>query len=149
MAVINEKRSRKGFLMTVLVVVLFTLMIAELLIFTLLNISYNKIQQSSLLASSSVNYASSLISSSQAFAAASLSRALSALTSYEYNASMRKGNFVSNLSQYLSYLIVNGTLPNVAPNSLAANALAMWMGNATFVAYNASIIKISSLLHWL
>jgi len=141
MAVMNKKRSRKGFLMTVLVVVLFTLMIAELLIFTLLNISYNKIQQSSLLASSSVNYASSLISSSQAFAAASLSRALSALTSYEYNASMRKGNFVSNLSQYLSYLIVNGTLPNVAPNSLAANALAMWMGNATFVAYDASIIN--------
>jgi len=139
MAVINK--NRKGFLMTVLVVVLFTLMIAELLIFTLLNISYNKIQQSSLLASSSVNYASSLISSSQAFAAASLSRALSALTSYEYNASMRKGNFVSNLSQYLSYLIVNGTLPNVAPNSLAANALAMWMGNATFVAYDASIIN--------
>ncbi|MFP3278039.1 MAG: LamG domain-containing protein [Candidatus Micrarchaeota archaeon] len=137
----NKKRSRKGFLMTVLVVVLFTLMIAELLIFTLLNISYNKIQQSSLLVSSSVNYASSLISSSQAFAAASLSKALSALTSYEYNASMRKGNFVGNLSQYLSYLIVNGTLPNVAPNSLAANALAMWMGNATFKAYNASIIN--------
>jgi len=141
MAMMNKKRSRKGFLMTVLVVVLFTLMIAELLIFTLLNISYNKIQQSSLLASSSVNYASSLISSSQAFAAASLSRALSALTSYEYNASIRKGNFVSNLSQYLSYLIVNGTLPNVAPNSLAANALAMWMGNTTFKAYNASIIN--------
>jgi len=141
MAIMNKKRSRKGFLMTVLVVVLFTLMIAELLIFTLLNISYNKIQQSSLLVSSSVNYASSLISSSQAFAAASLSKALSTLTSYEYNASMRKGNFVSNLSQYLSYLIVNGTLPNVAPNSLAANALAMWMGNATFKAYNASIIN--------
>jgi len=141
MAMINKERSRKGFLMTVLVLVLFTLMIAELLIFTLLNISYNKIQQSSLLVSSSVNYASSLISSSKAFAAASLSRALSALTSYEYNASMRKGNFVSNLSEYLSYLIVNGTLPNVAPNSLAANALAMWMGNATFVAYNASIIS--------
>jgi len=141
MAMMNKERNRKGFLMTVLVLVLFTLMIAELLIFTLLNISYNKIQQSSLLVSSSVNYASSLISSSKAFAAASLSRALSALTSYEYNASMRKGNFVSNLSQYLSYLIVNGTLPNVAPNSLAANALAMWMGNATFVAYNASIIS--------
>jgi len=141
MAMMNKKRSRKGFLMTVLVVVLFTLMIAELLIFTLLNISYNKIQQSSLLVSSSVNYASSLISSSQAFAAASLSKALSTLTSYEYNASIRKGNFVSNLSQYLSYLIVNGTLPNVAPNSLAANALAMWMGNATFKAYNASIIN--------
>jgi len=141
MAIMNRKRSRKGFLMTVLVLVLFTLMIAELLIFTLLNISYNKIQQSSLLVSSSVDYASSLISSSKAFAAASLSKALSALTSYEYNASIRKGNFVSNLSEYLSYLIVNGTLPNVAPNSLAANALAIWMGNATFVAYNASIIN--------
>jgi hypothetical protein len=90
MAIMNRKRSRKGFLMTVLVLVLFTLMIAELLIFTLLNISYNKIQQSSLLVSSSVDYASSLISSSKAFAAASLSKALSALTSYEYNASMRK-----------------------------------------------------------
>jgi len=134
-------KSKKGFLMTILVVILFTLMIAELFVFTMLNVSYNKIQESALLVEASTNYASMLKSSASSFASASLSKALSTLTYYEMNPSLRKGNFVSNLSLYLGTLMVNGTLPNVQQGSQAANTLAMLMGNATFKAYNASIIN--------
>ncbi|MGC9011254.1 MAG: LamG domain-containing protein, partial [Candidatus Micrarchaeia archaeon] len=135
------KKVKRGFLMTILVVVLFTLMIAELLVFSMLNISYNKIQQSALSASQSINYASTLKSTASSFAAASLSRALWVLTNYEYNSSLRKGNFVSNLSFYLGSLMINGTLPNVPQNSIAANVLASWMKNVTLSTYNASIMN--------
>jgi capsule polysaccharide export protein KpsE/RkpR len=102
-------KSKKGFLMTILVVILFTLMIAELFVFTMLNVSYNKIQESALLVGASTNYASMLRYSASSFAGASLSKALSTLTYYEMNPSLRKGNFVSNLSLYLGTLMVNGT----------------------------------------
>jgi hypothetical protein len=135
------RKRKRGFLMTILVVVLFTLMIAELFVFVMLNISYNKIQQSASSVSQSINYASALKSIASSFAQESLSRALSTLTKYEYNASLRKDNFVSNLSLYLSDLIINGTLPNVPRNSIAANIIASYMGNSTFLSYNLSIIN--------
>ncbi|MGC9204934.1 MAG: LamG-like jellyroll fold domain-containing protein [Candidatus Micrarchaeia archaeon] len=137
----KNKKNRKGFLMTILVVVIFTLMLAELLIFTMLNTSYNNIEQSAAASSSSINYAAMLKSSADAFASASLSKALSTLESYEYNSSMRKGNFISNTSLYLSTLIINGTLPNVPANSLAANTLLALMGNSTLKAYNATVLS--------
>jgi hypothetical protein len=137
----KNKMNKKGFLMTILVVVIFTLMLAELIIFTMLNTSYNNIEQTAATSSSSVNYASMLKASADAFAVASLSKSLNTLTVYEYNASMRKGNFISNASLYLSTLIINGTLPNVPVNSIAANTLLMLMGNATLKIYNSTIIS--------
>ncbi|MEM3279793.1 MAG: LamG domain-containing protein [Candidatus Micrarchaeaceae archaeon] len=131
----------KAQLMTLLVLILFVLMLAELMIFVAVNVGYNSIGQSLVLSSSSVNYAAELKASASAFASQSLSRALYTLTMYEYTPKLRYDNFITNLSMYISQLMINGTLPNVQQGSYAANALLSYMGNETFTAYNKSIMK--------
>ncbi|MDE1824836.1 MAG: LamG domain-containing protein [Candidatus Micrarchaeota archaeon] len=135
MALIGGK---KGLLMTVLIMVLFMLMLAELFSFAILNIGFNSFDQQVAVSSASANYGQTLTTGAYSFANASLQSALSTLANYELNASMRKGNLVNNTSQYLSYLIANGTLPNVAANSIPANYLLRSMGNLTLTRYNAS-----------
>ncbi|MEM0094956.1 MAG: hypothetical protein QXD17_02965, partial [Candidatus Micrarchaeaceae archaeon] len=58
----------KAQLMTLLVLILFVLMLAELMIFVAVNVGYNSIGQSLVLSSSSVNYAAELKASASAFA---------------------------------------------------------------------------------
>ncbi len=131
--------------MTVSVIVLFVLMLAELIIFITLGIGYNNLAQSYLQSSGLNNYDTLLTYSSRTFAASSLQMSLSTLYMYEYNASMRKSNLISNPSTYMAYLVANGTLPNVKANSIAANFIAMSMGNDTLKAFNASV-KAASLI---
>ncbi|MEM3460254.1 MAG: LamG domain-containing protein, partial [Candidatus Micrarchaeaceae archaeon] len=128
-------------LMTLLVLILFVLMLAELMIFVAINVGYNNIGQGAVLSSSSANYAAELKASSSAFASRSLSHALYALAMYEYTPQLRHANFITNLSMYISQLIINGTLPNVQQGSYAANVLLGYMGNETFAAYNRSIMN--------
>jgi len=136
------KPAKKGLFMTILILILFFLILGELFSFALLTMSYNSVDQSSALGASSLNYGKALSASASVFANKSLTQALYTLANYELNASMRKGNLISNTSQYLTYLVVNGTLPNVAANSIPANYLLKNMGNSTFAKYNSSLLSL-------
>ncbi|MDE1845716.1 MAG: LamG domain-containing protein [Candidatus Micrarchaeota archaeon] len=131
--------NKKGLFMTILILVLFLLILGELITFALLNVNYNNLDTSLALGSGSINYGKALGTSAGLFASASLSQAMKTLANYELNASMRKSNFISNTSLYLTYLMVNGTLPNVASNSIPANYLKSQMANLTISAYNLSL----------
>ncbi|MGC8586862.1 MAG: LamG domain-containing protein [Candidatus Micrarchaeia archaeon] len=131
--------SRKGLVMTILMLVLFMLMLAELMTFVILNIGYNNIEQQVSMSASSSNYGNLLRLGADSFAQSSLSAALRTLTAYEYNASLRKDNFITNLDLYAGQLIKNGTLPYTQIGSPAANAIANYMGNLTLAKYNKSL----------
>src|SRR5438105_15961461 len=95
-------RSKKGMVMTVLMLVLFMLILAQLLFFVLLSINYNNLDQSIATSSVPINYAKILSSSANLFANASLNRAISVLAAvYESNALGRGPNFIGNTSLYL------------------------------------------------
>ncbi len=127
----------KGQLMTLIMLVVFILMLAELFAFALLNISSNSIAQSLTVSSSSANYGSLFKLSANNFASASLSRAISTLATYESTPAYRKANLISNTSQYLSYLVTNGVLPNDT-SGYPQNA----MGNLTLKLYNLSVANV-------
>ncbi len=118
---------------------MFMLMLAELFAFLVLNSNYNSLGQSLSVATGSQNIGSSLQLGSRDFAGQSLQKAISVLAAYEYNSSLRKGNFVSNFSYYVSNLMINGMLPNAT--SMAQNAVRQQMGGLTFNAYNLSVLK--------
>lgn len=120
--------------MTMIMLVTFLLMLSALFVFALLNISSNSLSQSLTVSSTSNNYGNLLKLSASNFAASSLSKALSTLANYELVPSTRKANLISNSSLYLTYLIVNGTLPNDT-SGYPQNA----MGNLTLAIYNNSI----------
>ena len=143
MEMINRLGSSKGQLMSIAVLVFVLLMVAALLVLVVVGINYNGVSQSSVIASSSTNYGSVLSQSADTFAYTSGSAALNTLFVYEYNAMFRKTNLISNFSQYMQYLMVSGTLPNVAPGSAAAKVLSNLMGGSTFVAYNSMISSVT------
>ncbi len=133
----------KGQLMSIAVLVFVLLMVAALLVLVVVSIGYNGVSQSAIITSSSTNYGSALRQSADAFAYASGTAALNALYSYESNATLRQTNLISNFSEYMRYLIVNGTLPNVAQGSSAAADIAGLMGNSTLAAYNSIISSVT------
>jgi hypothetical protein len=137
MEMINPTReSSKAQMMTVLVLVMFLLMVSALFAFSLLNISANSASQSLSVSLSSMNYGTLLKQSANLFAKESASRALIVLANYEYNASLRKGNFIPSFGFYASNLMVSGILPNDT-SGYPQNA----MGNLTFARYNSSILS--------
>ena len=129
--------SSKGQLMTLIMLIIFVLLLAELFAFALLNISSNNIAQSLTISSTSNNYAGALKASAGAFAASSLSKAIAVLANYEITPNLRKSNFISNTSLYLSDLMVNGVLPNDT-SGYPQNS----MGNLTLKAYNTSVATL-------
>lgn len=139
------KKGKKGLFMTILILILFMLILGELMTFALLTYNYNSLDQASAIGSSSLNYGKALQSSANLFANSSLKSAIAVLANYELNSSMRQSNLISNTSQYLSYLVTNGTLPNVAANSIAANYLTRGMKNLTLQSYNASVGSLLNL----
>lgn len=135
------KGSRKGQMMSLAVLLVFILMLAGLFSLVILNVQYNNIAKAVALSTSSTNIGRTLQLSSGEFARDSLRNALATLTAYEYNASLRHGNFITNLSAYLSSLMVNGTMPKVTPGSMTANVILFSMRGLTFNSYNASIVN--------
>ncbi len=134
--------NKKGFLMTLLVLILFLLMLSEVITFVTLNSTYNQISQNLQTSSGTNNYAQALQSSSASFAQSSLSRALQTLYLYESNPQLRKSNFVTNFNATIASLIKNSTIANVTPNSAAANTIKSYMGGLSLLYYNASVAKL-------
>ncbi|MDE1851200.1 MAG: hypothetical protein KGH69_00740 [Candidatus Micrarchaeota archaeon] len=129
----------KAQFMSIAVLVIFILMLAEVILLITLQVGYDKLQQSNSFTSTSNNYASLITRNANDFGKASLSSALNTLFKYEYNSTMRKGNFISSFSVYMASLMVNGTLPNVIPGSATANTIKSYMGNAMFLTYNSNL----------
>ncbi len=123
--------------MTILVLILFLLLLSTLISYAILTISYNTIDQNLDLSEGSLVNLRTLSASGSTFANASLSTALVTLAKYEYNASMRKSNFINNTAVFLEYLITNGILPGVAPGSTAGRYLLKSMGSLTLITYNS------------
>ncbi|MEM3781442.1 MAG: LamG domain-containing protein [Candidatus Micrarchaeaceae archaeon] len=132
-------QSMKAQMMSILVLLMFLLMLATLFTFAMLNVSNNNIEQALSLASGTSGYSSLLKLSANNFAEASAAKALQVLANYELTPSMRKDNFITNASLYLSQLMENGTVPNET-QSAAANTISE-MGNLTFEGYNSIIAK--------
>ena len=126
-------------MMSLAMLLIFSLMLSELFFFVILNINSNSLAQSRVTSTSSSGLKTTLQLSASTFGNQSASAALSTLTQYEYTPTLRHGNFITNLSAYMSDLMINGTLPDVSPGSKAANMLLYDMGALTFKSYNASI----------
>ncbi|MHB1830797.1 MAG: hypothetical protein ACYCO0_05400, partial [Candidatus Micrarchaeaceae archaeon] len=136
--------SSKGQLMSLAVTVFIMLMASALLLYVIVGLGYDSVTQSSVVSSSSINYGTILQKNAVSFATGSASAALHTLFVYEYNASLRKGNLISNFSQFMQYLMVNGTLPNVQSDSPTANTILSLMSNSTFASYNSMISSSTS-----
>ncbi|MHB1830074.1 MAG: LamG domain-containing protein, partial [Candidatus Micrarchaeaceae archaeon] len=136
--------SSKGQLMSLAVTVFIMLMASALLLYVIVGLGYDSVTQSSIVSSGSISYGTILQKNAASFATGSASAALHTLFVYEYNASLRKGNLISNFSQFMQYLIVNGTLPNVQPGTPAANKILNLMSNSTFASYNSEISSITN-----
>ena len=153
----------KAQLMTISVLVLFILMLAELIIFITLSTGYNSLSQSYTQQANLVNYKSSLASSSRAFAAAALKTAIFELASYEttlnysnpiYGYTGDRGtDLITNASLYISDSIKGKNLPNqgrymiyndsgITGYTYNANMLGLPV-SLTFFAFNRSIESTS------
>jgi hypothetical protein len=130
-------KSSKAQMMTILVLIMFLLMLSVLFAFALMNISADSTSQSLSTALSSSNYEVLLKQSAAVFARESASRALITMVNYEYNSSLRGGNFVSSFGFFASNLMVGGVLPN--SSALGAGYTQNAMGNLTFSRYNRSV----------
>ena len=105
--------SKRAQLFTLTTLIFFILMLSVFFSFAIISTQYYEQQQSVSLSTGAINLITPLNSTASAFGNAAAHQALSVLTYYEYNASLRKGNLISNFSEYLSYLMENGILPNV------------------------------------
>ena len=139
MEIKGKKIIFKGQLMSIAILIFVLLMVSSLITLVIIGVGYDGISQSSIIASSSSNYGAMLSQNAKVFAYGSGTTALNTLFKYEYNVSLRKTNFITNFSEYMQYLMVNGSLPNVAKGSAAANTLQRMMGNATLASYNAVV----------
>lgn len=143
MEIIKAMGNSKGQLMSIAVLIFAILMVVSLAVLVIVGIGYDSITQSSVITSSSANYGALLRQSASSFAYGSGSAALNTLFKYEYNLSLRKTNLISNFSEYMQYLMVNGSLPNVVAGSSAASVIQKMMGNATFASYNSMISSVT------
>jgi hypothetical protein len=129
-------KSRKGVLLTLLTLVLFMVMVAELITYVQLNYSYN----SFLLGSSQAQSSYYLIGEIQGGAALvlreGLTNALNALAVYESTPSLRREYFVNNTQMELQSLMLTGNVYNGVGYS---NSVIRYMGNATILSYISSL----------
>jgi hypothetical protein len=129
-------KSRKGMLFTLLTLVLFMIMAAELITYVQLNYSYNNFILGSSQAQSSYYLINSIRSGSALVVREGLMNALNALAIYESTPSLRGSYFVSNTQGELQSLMLTGDVYNGVGYS---NSVATYMGNSTILAYMNSL----------
>ena len=126
---IMRAESKKGILLTLAVIVLVVLMVAELVAYVYLNASYQALDALGSSAAGSYRTVGTLNSSTAAFLRTSLYSALSVLAGYE---STRKGTYINNTAYALGSLMTNGML-------YGTNEVAL-MGGATLNNYTNAIM---------
>ncbi|MEM3791310.1 MAG: LamG-like jellyroll fold domain-containing protein [Candidatus Micrarchaeaceae archaeon] len=109
-------------LMSLLALILFVLLVAELLSFAIINIQYSQeVQTASLQAS--LPSTSVISSSAQVFGLSSLSRAVNTLFYFESNPSLRMHDIINDTSLFLEDLVYNGTIPYASNELLVENMM--------------------------
>ena len=135
------KNNMRGQLFTLTTLLFFILMISVLFSFALLSTQYYTQQQNTVLSSGAISLITLINSTAKTFGVAASKQAIAVLSYYEYNATLRKGNFIENTSKYLSYLIENGILPNAPVGSSGSTYVKVGMGSLTFYNYNLSFMN--------
>jgi hypothetical protein len=102
--------TKKGILLTLLVVVLFVLMLGEIISYVVINVNYDVLTQSASLASTQGTTGLLIKTSATGLLHNSLYAALGALTNFESSPSSRSYLFVNNTQYFLQSLMTNGTL---------------------------------------
>ncbi len=141
----NLKGSKKAQLFTLTTLILFIVMLSVLFSFVFIEIQYSTQQQNVATSSGQINIISSINTTAREFGLASAQQALSVLSYYEYNSTLRHDNFINNFTLYMYSLMSNAVLPNVQ-SGIPANYLINSMGNLTFSQYNSSLINYFSSL---
>ena len=139
MEIKNFLKTKKAQMMSTAVLLMFMLMLAELFAFLIMSSNYSQLSTSRIISTGSESIGSSLASSSGQFAKSSLKAAILTLSEYEYNPSLRKGNFITNFSYDVSNLMISGTIPNAT--SYAQNSISQDMEGLTLSSYNQSVFK--------
>ena len=105
--------------MTISVLVLFILMLAELVIFITLSTGYSSLSQAYSQQSNVLTYRSYLASTSKVFASEAVREALFSLAYYEESLNAgaitdyaRETDLITNSSEYIAYIIKNASVPN-------------------------------------
>ncbi|MGA2799904.1 MAG: LamG-like jellyroll fold domain-containing protein [Candidatus Micrarchaeaceae archaeon] len=129
MALIKSKQ-KKGILLTLAVIVLVVLMVAEIMTYVYLNINYQTIDALGNGAAGSYRIAGTLNSSASTFLRSSLFSALGALSSYE---STRNAIYINNTAYALGSLMTNGLI-------YGTNEITL-MGGETLGNYTNSIVQ--------
>ena len=109
--------------MSLLIIILLFLMLAEVYYLILINLNKNNLA-SQIASRSNISF-SSITNFSILFSKYALERAIITLANYELRPYLRKNNFITNTSIYLSNLIYNGVLPNstISGNVFTTNSM--------------------------
>jgi len=108
----KSRKNKKGILLTLLTLVMFTLMLGEIITYVVLNINYDNLSTSVAQSLASGNFAQNLDSGMNAFIYSSLSKSMDALILFESNPGMRHGRFLNDSSKTIAVLLSNGTIYN-------------------------------------
>jgi hypothetical protein len=106
----RKAASKKGILLTLLVIVLFVLMLGEVMTYVVLSNNYNALSSQSSQGINQGEEIAMLQSSTSTFLRASLQASLNALIKYEETPTLRKSNFVNNTAFDISSIMGNGLI---------------------------------------
>ncbi len=122
----KQMRTKKGILLTLLVVVLFVLMLGEVVAYVVINVNYDTLTQSASTASTQGSTATMVTISATSLLHTSLSAALSATARFEASPATRRAVFVNNSRYFLTSLMTNGLIYGRGLTNYMGTAL---MGN--------------------
>ena len=136
MALMRSLGSRKGLLLTLIALVLFMVMIAEVITYLQISYSYNSFVGGTAQVQGASYFMNNARASIAIFLRGSLSSALNALAIYEATPSYRETNMVNNTAAQLENLMLTGKVYNgIAYNG----SVSQDMGNSTFIDFNSSL----------
>ncbi len=130
-----NKKSKKGFLLTLLTLVIFILMLGELVTYVLVSSNYYSLAGDTSVALNSGSATLNLNTSMGQFLSESLSHAIIAINNYEVNSSLYNGTFINNTPLTIKILMENGTFEG--------NVIG-YMSSYTINSYINSVKKSSS-----
>ena len=125
---IGMPKSRKGIMLTLLVIIVFVLMLSEITAYIAININFNQLTQSASATSNQGGTAKLISSSAASLLQASLAKAVAVLSNFEANPSARLSFFPNDAAISIESLMENGTLGSHDLSSEMGTAL---IGNLT------------------
>ncbi|MEM3260342.1 MAG: LamG domain-containing protein [Candidatus Micrarchaeaceae archaeon] len=154
----DMKGSKKGVLFTLLMIIIFILMLAELITYVITNESISQAEEITAQTLNGATFVKSINQTMYVCLSSLLSQAINVLTNYEYNSSLRNSNFLNNTAQSLAQLISTGTLfgntlmqaslsscINAINKSAASHQVRLQIANMSLAIYQSSAFNINLL----